>query len=134
MCKGLWTDPPSGHLLQTVISHSCRSADGALHITLFQKFALLSGVRPYSGQAIGLKLQLDRQVVSFLRIAAHERRDFLLNTHQLLYMMPNLMGQDVSLGELTGCSKTTPEFVVKSQVDIDLFVCRAVERAGSGTR
>src|SRR3954451_24655898 len=42
--------------------------------------------------------------------------------------MAYLMCQNVSLGEVSGCAKPLRQLVVERQVDVDLFVPRAVER------
>src|SRR5580765_2698215 len=44
------------------------------------------------------------------------------------------MCKHISLGKVSGCAKAALEFVIKAEVDVNLFVSRAVERAGGGAR
>jgi len=44
------------------------------------------------------------------------------------------MGQHVGFGEFTGSAEALLQFVVKAEIDINLFVLGTVERAGRGLR
>src|SRR6478672_10280766 len=44
------------------------------------------------------------------------------------------MCKHISLGKVSGRAKAALEFVIKAKVDVNLFVSRAVERAGGGAR
>jgi hypothetical protein len=53
---------------------------------------------------------------------------FSFNSDQLLDVMAEFMGEDVSLGEFSRSSESLLEFVKKCQIDVDLLVFRAIER------
>src|SRR6185295_6235242 len=45
-------------------------------------------------------------------------------------MVTHLVGQHVSLSKIPRCSESLFQFVIETQIDVDLFVCGTVERAG----
>ena len=49
------------HFLQAVIAYGRGSAQCGFHVGFLQQATLLGGMSPYSGEAIGLQLQLHRQ-------------------------------------------------------------------------
>ena len=49
-------------------------------------------------------------------------------------MVSNFVGQDVGFGEFSGGAEALLQFVIETQIDIDLFVFGTVERAGGGLR
>src|SRR6185369_7991746 len=49
-------------------------------------------------------------------------------------MMADFMSQDVGLREFTRGAEALLELVVKTEIDIHLFIARTVERAGGGFR
>ncbi len=61
-----------------------------------------------------------------------ELPDLAFHSHDFLNVMADFMRQDVGLSKFTGRAKAAFEFVVKTKIDVDLFVSRAVKRAGSG--
>src|SRR5690349_23399575 len=65
-------------------------------------------------------------------MCAHGALHLRLDPEQLLHMMPDLMCQNIGLREISGRTETSLQFIVKAQVDIDLFVVRTVERPGRG--
>src|SRR5947209_5770101 len=89
---------------------------------------------PDPGQAIGLQLQADGERVSLGRVAALQRADLLLDPQQFLHVVPNLVRDDVRLRELARRAELRAQLVEEAEVDIDLFVLRAVERSGGRLR
>src|ERR1700731_5029108 len=134
MSEGFRTDPSGGHLLQAIISYGGRRVYGAFHITFFQKLTLVSGVPPPSGQAVRLQLHFDGQGIAFAWFAAHQRADLLLNANQFLHMMSQFVCKYVSLSKVARRAKASLQFVIKSQIDINLFVGWTVERASGRAR
>src|SRR5579864_2115371 len=133
MRECFWAHPACRHLLQTVIAYGSCGVHGAFRVALFQKFALIRGVRPNSGQTVCLQLHFDRQCVPFIGFATHQRAYLLLNSDQFLHMMPQFMCKHVSLGKVSGRAKASLELVIKAKIDVNLFIGWAVERAGGGT-
>ena len=56
--------------------------------------------------------------------------DFAFHAGQLLYVVPDFVRQHVGLGEFAGRAKPLRQFVVETQIDVDLFVFRTIEWPG----
>ena len=54
---------------------------------------------------------------------------FVRDAKQRLDVVPDFMGDDVGLGEITRRIEAPLQFVIESQVDVDFFIQRAIERA-----
>src|SRR5689334_1395931 len=65
-------------------------------------------------------------------MCAHGALHLHLDPEQFLHMMPDLMCQNIGLSEIAGRTETSLQFIVKTQVDINLLVVRTVERPGCG--
>src|SRR5436305_12377361 len=61
-------------------------------------------------------------------MCGHGALHLRLDPEQFLHMMPDLMRQNIGLREISGRTKTSLQFVVKTQVDINLLVVGTVER------
>ena len=61
--------------------------------------------------------------------ALARRLDLIGDAEQLLHVMADLMGDDIGLGEVAGRAEAVLQLLVEVEVDIDLLVVRAVERA-----
>jgi hypothetical protein len=46
--------------------------------------------------------------------------------------MANLVGEHVSLREISGCAKAVFQFVVEAKIDVDFLIQRAIERSHGG--
>jgi len=93
------------HLLQTIVTHRSRGPQSIRNIAFVDNITLLGGVSPHPGKAVCLKFQSDGKRVSLLRIGALESRNLGLYAQQFLHVMPDFMGDHVSLGELAGSAK-----------------------------
>ena len=87
-------------------------------------------MRPDAGETIGLQLQFHRQRICLARIALLKLVDFSLNAGKFLDVMSQLVGQNVRLRKLAGCAEAPVQFIEESQVDVNLFVLRAIKWAG----
>src|SRR5437879_6333843 len=65
-------------------------------------------------------------------MCAHGALHLRLDSEQFLHMMPDLMRQNIGLRESSGRAEASLQFIVKTQVDINLLVVRTVERPGRG--
>ena len=86
-------------------------------------------VGPDSGEIVSLQLQPHGRFVSGKFIAASpDLIDLVHEPGQDLNMVGDLVGNDVGLGEVTGCLVTLGQLIKKRRVDIDNLVRRAIER------
>jgi hypothetical protein len=74
------------------------------------------------------------QVALHARVLPLQIVDLAFNSKQILDVMSELVGQHLRLRELTRRTETLLQFVVKPKIDIDLLICRAMERAGGRLR
>ncbi len=91
---------------------------------------LLRVVGPYAGQAVGLQFQAHRQRVHLLfgHAAAHAV-DLGGDAQQPLHMVADLVRDHVGLRKVARRTEPPGQRVEETQVDVDLLVGRAVERA-----
>jgi len=128
VCEGFRRDGASRHLLQMVVPYGCRRAETIPNVLFMDNPALCSGVRPYTRQAIRLQLQHHGELISLPRIARLQLAHALFDAKDILDMMTKLMGDHIGLGKVCRAAADTPQLIPEAQIDVDLFVCRAVER------
>ena len=83
-------------------------------------------VTPDAGITVGLQLDAHRTLV---RVAGERRA--LERACQVLNVMPDFMREHVGLREIAGRAELPMEIVEEAEVEIDLAVARAIERARS---
>ena len=132
MGEGLGADGAAGHLLQVVVAYGGGGGEGTGDVVGVDDAALLGGVSPDAGEAVGLELEVDGEVVALAWVLAGKRDFPALDAEELLDVVAELVGDDVGLGELGGGASEALELVPEGKVDVDLFVLRAVEGAGGG--
>src|SRR6266576_7361565 len=127
--------------LQCVVADRRRGSQRRLHVAGVEELqALLRAVRPYPGEAVGLQLHLDLEMVRLrLPHAALQLLRLGQDAEQVLHMMTELVGDYVGLGELARlivCAGAEParEQVEERCVEIDLLVGRAIEWTHCGER
>src|SRR3984957_2405029 len=99
-------------------------------------------VRPNTGEAVGLQLDLDLQMVGRrlalhgLLLLLHPRQD----AEQVLHVMADLVGDHISLGEFAGLAagiaalEARLDLLEERGIEIDLLVDRAIERPHGASR
>ena len=130
MSEALRTHRSTFHLLYVIVadSSSCPQAGG--DVCIVNKLALLTGVRPYARKAVRLQLEIDGEPVSLPRILTGEVLHLLLDPENVLHMVAEFVRNDVGLCKLGVAAAKTPQFIPEAEVDVDLFVRRAVKRSG----
>ena len=123
---------PGGHALQAVVAHCGCGLQAFVNISGVEEVALLRGVSPDAGEAVGLQFKADGKLVGGLRVLLLGRAHFALDAQQFLHVMSDFVGQDVGFGEFSGRAEALLQFVVEAQIDVNLLVLGAVERAGGG--
>lgn len=117
-----------------VIPNCRRCAQRPGDIIRMHNPALLSRVSPDSRKAVRLQLQIDRQMIALPRILLRKPLFPGLNSQQLLDMVSQFMRDNVSLGKLRRASAKLLQLFPETQVDINLLVLRAIERASRSLR
>ena len=118
-------------LLQRVVTNFGGGVHGGFDVAVFQNLPCALGVvRPNTGKAIGLQLQLDRQlVVLHLADAPALAIDLLADAQQVLHVVADFVGNHIRLRKLARRAEFVFQRLVKAEVDVDLLVGRAIKRA-----
>ncbi len=130
MSKRFRTHAARRHPLQAIIAHGCCGVHRALDVPAFEQIALLGGMGPHSGQAVGLQFCFDGERVGRSRLTFFERPHLTFDSDQLLYVMPNLVRQHIRLGKLAGSAEALLKFIEETEINVDLLVCRTIKRSG----
>jgi len=120
--------------LQAVIADGIGGAQSFLDVSRLQEMAGV--VRPNTGVEIGLKFEAHRKLVEVtLTEAGPLGIDHVGRAEELLHVVADFMGDDVSLGEVTGGTELVCQLREKADVEIDaaVVVGRAIEWSGGGT-
>jgi hypothetical protein len=116
------------HSLEAVVADGRGGVKPGGDIASVDDSALARGIAPDSGQAVGLEFQADRELVGAAGVAFFETVNFRLNAEQLLDVVADFMGHDVSLGKFARRTEAVAQFIEEAEIQIDLFVFGAVER------
>ncbi len=119
-------------LLQIIVADGGSGVERFLKITDFEPvMALLRVVGPDTGEAVGLQLLANQQAtVAFHARAALACGLYLLRyPEQGLYVMADLVRDDISLGEVAGGGEARSHLIEELKVEVHLPVTWAVERA-----
>jgi len=85
-------------------------------------------VGPDAGKKVGLQLKTDGVlVVFFLADAPLHGRHLVGDAEQVLHMVADLMGDDISDGKIAGGIVLVLQLLAEGEIDINLFVPGAVE-------
>ena len=114
--------------LDHVVTDGIGGAHGFFNVAAFE--ILLAVVSPDAGVKICLQLESNRHLLA-VRFAA-TGRDFVRGAGQLLHVVTNFVSDDVGLGKIAWRVECLCQLVVKAQVDVDLFIRRAIERSRFG--
>ena len=91
---------------------------------------LLRLVGPDAGEAVGLQFDADLNGVSLpLAHPLPHRVDLIHDAEQVLHVMADLMRNHVGLGGVAWCVEAVFQLLVEGEVDIDLLILGAIERA-----
>ena len=84
-----------------VVADRGRGVEALLDVAGLDEAALLGGVAPDAGVAVGLELEPDGQLVGLLGAGALLRLAHLVaGAEQVLHVVPELVGEDVDAGEV----------------------------------
>lgn len=130
MREALRAHRPTLHSLDMVVTDSGRCLQTSGDIGIVDDLALLGAVRPDTGKAVCLQLEINRERVSLGGILTGEPLDLLLDSENVLNVVAKFVSDDVSLREVRIAAAETSKLIPEAEVDIDLFVRRTIERPG----
>src|SRR5262249_11530532 len=125
---GLGPDAAGGAALLEVVADDRRGVQRLLDRLIGDLAALVAGVLPDPGPAVGLQLEATRARVAARRIVVFGRRDAMGDAEQQLHVMAHLMADHVGLREVAKPdSDLTRERVEEARVQVHAVVGAAVE-------
>ena len=121
-------------LLEAVVADGSRCVEAFLDVPVLKDLGGGIGLlRPDAGEAVGLEFHAHRQRVGIGLGGAHAGLgDLVGDAEQVLHMVANLMRDHIGLGEIARCAELVLHVLVEGEVDVDLLVGRAIERAHGG--
>jgi hypothetical protein len=123
-------DAPLRLLLHSIVPDRARRRERFGHIARIKLVHQPGMVAPYARVAIGLQLHAHGDRVELrLRDASARLFQPLEAAGELLHVMPDLVRDHVGLGEIPGRAKARLQIAIKREVDVQLLVAGAVERA-----
>src|SRR5688572_19899506 len=127
--EGLRHHAPLALLLQAVVADRRRGGQRLLDVAGLELVHRAGVVSPHAGVAVGLQFHAYRQVV-LLRRRGSPARGFhpAEAAAEVLYVMRDLVGDDIGLSEIARGSKALLQVAEKPEVDVQLLVARTIER------
>ena len=121
--------------MESVIANRAGRAHRFFDIAGFDNaFDTVGITGPNAGQKICLQLEADRELIifRFTDPTAH-RLHTIGYTEQILHVMSDFVGYHVGLCEIASCPQGFLEQTVKTEVDINASIVRAIERTARAT-
>src|SRR5262249_11776883 len=130
--------------LQRIVADGCRSLQRGLDVTGLDEWrlslpleVLVRAIGPHAGETIGLQFDCNLNVIGLRSGFGALLRLLRLgkNAEQILHVMPNLVGNHVSFGELTrltahlAAAKARRDLIEKRSVEINFVIHGAIEWA-----
>ena len=84
---------------------------------------------PHAGEAVGLQFHQHRELIGLARRPLLQGADLPLDAQQVLHVVPDLVRDDVGLGEVAGRAEAPIQLVEELEIEIDLLIAGTVERA-----
>src|SRR4030095_541800 len=127
-------DSAAARALERVVADLGGRVHGLFDVALLQYLAGILGVMgPDTGEAVGLQFHFDAHgVVLALAGLAAQALHLAGDAQLVLHVVAHLVGNDVGVGNVAGGAQPLLQGVVEVQVDVDLLVGRAIERAHGG--
>src|SRR5262245_15229659 len=129
---GLRSDVALRHALEAVVADRRRRPQALFGIARLEESLLRAAMAPDPGEAVGLELEGDGELVALsLSDALAQGAHLLLDPEKVLDVMADLVSDHVGLREVPGAAHAV-ELVEEGKVEIDRAVERAVEGSRSG--
>ena len=133
MCKRIGAYVPGGLFLQTVVTNRRRGAQRRINIACSSKPRCWV-VWPKFPRNSPLAIPVSPTVDFWPRILLHHSLFLALDAQNFLYVMADLVRQHVGLRKLPRGAEALLQLIVKTQVDVNFFVLRAIKRPGGRFR
>ena len=123
-------------LLKPVIADGRSCVQALFNVALFKNVCgCMRFLCPDSCKAVSLQFHSNRQKIGIRFGQLHSRsRNFFRDTYQILHMMPDLMGDHISLRKIASCAQLVLHILVEGQVDVNLLIQRTVKWTHCGLR
>src|SRR6185436_17186904 len=106
-------------LLERVVADRRGRSQRFVDVAGIEDVLVVGGMAPDAGETIRLKLETHRKRVRFrLARVPPGRVDLGENAEKVLDVVADLVGDDISLGEIAGSAELALELVVEGEVDI----------------
>ncbi len=132
MREAFRADSAASRALKPIVAYGRGGTEPLRNVFRIHLESLLTEVSPNSGKAIGLQFQAHRQCVLLAGIPFLKASNFALNSEYFLHVMTYFMGDNVSLREFAGSAEPGLQFIEEPEIEVNLFVARAVERTYRG--
>ena len=117
-------------LLQAVVAHGFGGVEGFFQVALLKQLACLRAVGPYTGQAVGLQLHHHGEAVGIAFVHAGAGTVYALHgAVEVLHVVADFMGNHIGKSRITRRAELVFHIVVEREVEVNLLVGWAVERA-----
>src|SRR2546430_12960809 len=112
--EGLGRHAAAGHLLELVVAHRGGGPQAFLDVAGIEHLPLRRGMSPHAGVAIRLQLEADRERVALRGILLRESLHALAEAEHVLHVVPDLVRDDVGLGEVARSAETAGPLPVET--------------------
>src|SRR3954463_6594687 len=134
-------DAAGAELLQAIVAGRGRGAQRFLHVARIEFDPACRGssrlrrlVAPHAGIAVGLQLEAHRHRVRAARIRTLRLAHLSFRAHQRLHVMADLVREHVGLREVARRAETAIQFIVETEIEIDLAIAGTIEGTSGGAR
>jgi hypothetical protein len=124
--------------LQAIVADRLGGRDRRFEVAWLEEMLLLFLIGgPDAGETIGHELDPHRQIIRAALIAHARgtllgRLDFRENAEQVLHMMADFMGDDISIGKVTAAAEAPLHVLKEGRVEINFLIPWAIERPHGG--
>src|SRR5215218_4077238 len=118
----LRVDADAGARLDPVVTDGGRRAQAFLEVARLEVALLVDGLCPHAGEAVGLELHLDRELVLPARVLLLELADLALDPRHRLDVVPDLVRDDIRLREVARRPEAVAKLLEEVRVQVDLPV------------
>src|SRR4051812_39150397 len=128
-------------LLQAIVADRGSGAQRFFHVARIEfdpagrgSSRLRRLVAPHAGIAVGLQLEAHRHRVRAARIRTLRLAHLPFRAHQRLHVVADLVREHVGLREVAGCAEAAIQFIVETEIEIDLAIAGTIEGTSRGAR
>ena len=115
--------------LNVIVANRGRCLQTSRDVGVVNDVALRRAVRPHTSETIRLEFKIDGETISLRWVLSRKLSDLSFDAEKILHMVAQLVRDDVGLGEFRIAAAESSQFIPETQIDVDLFIRRAVERA-----